>query len=483
MADTSSIRTRQQMIDTQKQMQAAYPQVLQTLLRIPGVVKVGIGIKETNGQLTGEPVFRVYVEEKKPAAAVPPGELIPAEIGGFKTDVVIVRPEQLEDDDSKYRPLKPGCQVEPAGYDGVGTLGCLATLVSDNSVVLLSNHHVLYQGTVTDGVEVGQPTYGSSCCCTCGDVAVNVHGIDRAFAGAPANTGHLDCAIARVKPGVKADPEILEVGPITGTNNAVLLEAVKKRGRTTGFTQGTVTNLTMDTGGTRILEIEVKTNNGQVRFSAPGDSGSAYLNAADEMIGLHRSGNNGDKVTAGNFSSTGIGIQEVLNGLQADGFQINIMTGMGGGEAAVRSQAEPVGLTDALWVFEQRLKRTQSGTRFWQALHRHHKELARLVNEVRPVMVAWQRKKGPAYLAALVRSLKEPRYEIPTEIESITREDAISTLTQVVLRHGSAALRADLEIYRSSVAEAMLHATSTEEMIHAWEQMATDEQELSTADS
>jgi len=453
-------KSRAELIAAQERLRAVYPQVRAELLRIPGVASVGIGIKEVGGVLTGETVFRVYVDEKKPPGQVPPSERIPSEIQGFKTDVVVVLPEQEEVDDSKYRPVKGGIQINRAGSGSLGTLGCLAHLVSDSSTVLLSNHHVLYGDDASDGTETGQPTHSTSCCCTCGDIAANVHGIKR---------DHLDCAIARLKSGVGSDGRIEGIGFITGVADAVSGEAVKKRGRTTELTTGTVTNLAMDSTGTKILTIEVKKNSGNDRFSRGGDSGSALLNDSNEIIGLHKSGNNKDEVTAGNFYSRSIGIQEVLDAFSAAGFAITIVTGSGDDEAFDAAPEAAIGFTDVMWTIEQRLKQSPAGAELWRAVRRHQDEALHCVNEVRPVTVAWHRHQGPAFLAALGRSAKEAAYRMPPSIDGVTRRQAVRAVLAMFEQHGSDALRADLARFGGALAKVFTECDTLDEMVRAWD--------------
>jgi hypothetical protein len=58
------------------------------LLKLPGVTGVDVGEKQVGGKPTGELAIRVLVRSKKPADAVPPGELIPPTVDGVKTDVI-----------------------------------------------------------------------------------------------------------------------------------------------------------------------------------------------------------------------------------------------------------------------------------------------------------------------------------------------------------------------------------------------------------
>lgn len=65
-----------------------YSDAKEKLLQIPGVTSVSLGYKETGKDLTDQFGLRVYVQQKKSAAEVPPTEMIPIEINGLKTDVI-----------------------------------------------------------------------------------------------------------------------------------------------------------------------------------------------------------------------------------------------------------------------------------------------------------------------------------------------------------------------------------------------------------
>lgn len=473
------MKTRQELIEEQQRLQVLYPEVVKELMSIPGVEKVGIGVKEVGEELTGEIVFRVYVKEKKPLHELPPDRIIPPEVRGIKTDVVIAREAYDEEDSEEYRPVKAGVQIGADGSGGVGTLGCFARLTSDDSIVILSNHHVLYDSGATDNTEIGQPQHSRFCCCTCNDIAINVHGI-RGAQGTP--KAHLDCAIAKLKPDIKYDARVREIGHITGVANAVSGENVKKRGRTTGLTTGVITNIDFDATGTRILEIEVKKNNGNDRFSRPGDSGSALLNGADEIIGLHKEGRNRENIPPGQFYSKSTGIQEVLDALQNDGFLISIITGIEGDESTSVAQLALVtkNMERSFQIIEQRLRSSETGQKLWQMIERHRQEALHLVNHVRAVTVTWHRKEGPAFLAAITRSVKEPAYKIPVEINGISRQHALTSIIAVLEAHASEQFQADIGKYSLLLTRIYSQYDTVEEFIEVWEEATSlaEEKEL-----
>jgi hypothetical protein len=449
------MKSKQELIEAQRRVEAVYADAKRDLMRIPGVVEVGIGIKEVAGELVGETVLRVYVERKKAESELPPDQIVPKEYRGIKTDVILFRETFPEEDTSRYRPIKGGIQIGAQGSSAVGTLGCLAQLTADNTVVILSNHHVLYHSPATDNSEIGQPDHTTSCCCTCGDIAINAHGIRH---------DHLDCAIAKVKDGIEHSIVVHEIGNITGVADAVAGEAVKKRGRTTELTTGTVTNLVKDSTNTKILEVEVKKNNGNERFTRPGDSGSALLNGNDEIVGLHKEGNNGDDVAPGNFVSTSIGIHEVLDAFDTAGFPISILTGPPGGESAPRAAPQAL---EPLAALEHRLRSTEEGRRVIELYDLHHREIVELINHERAVTVVWHRKKGPAWLAAFARSLKHAGYMIPREVEGVSRIDALASLADTFTRSASPELQEAIDLHAADILRLASECDTVEALLKA----------------
>ncbi|MCU0433579.1 MAG: hypothetical protein MUC87_09020 [Bacteroidia bacterium] len=106
-----------------------------------GVVYIGIGRKETAGKISDDWVFRVYVKEKKPLHALLPTERIPKEIDGFKTDVITATEQEAACSDNR---IKPGDRVErfmPNLIQEGGTLGCFVQKGARK--FLLTNHHVV----------------------------------------------------------------------------------------------------------------------------------------------------------------------------------------------------------------------------------------------------------------------------------------------------------------------------------------------------
>jgi hypothetical protein len=118
-------------------------------------------------------------------------------------------------------------------------------LNSDNTIVLLSNHHVLFHAGGKVGDRVGQPEWSGSCCCVCNEIA-------KIVAGDSTN----DCAIARLKSDVKFAPKVRKIkksdgtielsGVIVGIDAPVKNDEVWKVGARTGLTRGTISEIVGD---------------------------------------------------------------------------------------------------------------------------------------------------------------------------------------------------------------------------------------------
>lgn len=126
----------------QNEMLSNLESVKQSLLQLPNVIAVGIGIKESNDTFTDEIAFRVFVEEKKPLNELKPEEVVPSVIAGVKTDVlkpyvVKPRPDVCGTERrtlTKHRPLQAGIAIS-INATSYGTLGWFGRLTADDSEI------------------------------------------------------------------------------------------------------------------------------------------------------------------------------------------------------------------------------------------------------------------------------------------------------------------------------------------------------------
>ncbi len=301
------------------------------LMKKKNVTGVGIGFKETNGKKTGDLCLVVLVTQKMEPSQLASKDLIPAEIQGITTDVkavgrIVIHKSRKD----RWRPAPPGVSI---GHEYI-TAGTFGSVVWDNATkkkLILSNNHVLansndartkdaiVQPGPIDGGKAPQDLVGelerfvpiifeksdNNIC----SVANGVTGIANFIAGILGSKSRLaalriestpnevDAAVAVPWKDSITD-EILDMGAVTGVTDPELDMKVKKSGRTTGVTEGTITGLN--------TTVEVEYGNGKIALfenqiittdmSEPGDSGSLLLEAeTNKAVGLLFAGS--DEVT------------------------------------------------------------------------------------------------------------------------------------------------------------------------------------------
>src|SRR6266851_2731769 len=235
----------------------------QDLLRYPNVVGVAVGPRQHTGEYTEEVCVQVFVSCKFARRDLPDWAMIPSEVPGrngemVSTDVInegYVRPLQGPDT-GRYRPHVPGgCSIgAAAALNTAGTLGGWAGDNTDETIVLLTNNHVVTapgaRTVIPSPNTVLQPggvDGGSSP----GDVIGQTKRIvpmptSSTNFQAPPQTA-VDAAIVGMT--VERDDQVLQVAPAIYETAAPLISMlVEKRGRETLLTNnGKITSLSVTT--------------------------------------------------------------------------------------------------------------------------------------------------------------------------------------------------------------------------------------------
>lgn len=270
-------------------------------LNAPGVTAVDVGYKEVGGERTGQIAIRVHVAAK--TDAIPDDQRVPAEIEGVLTDVLERRYElqvltqQLVDaaplaDTTHYATLQGGISMGPSrvvnGSIFAGTLGAIVIDNATSQHAALTNFHVAcVDSTFTIGDRMVQPS----------SIDTGVVPTDE-FGSLVRETlsADVDGAVISIDSGRSSQCQIADIGVVRGTTAATLGMAVRKRGRTTLLTHGTVDGLSTSVNIDYGDGIGVKTLTNQVSiaadtvtnplFSDHGDSGSVIVNDSDFVVGL-----------------------------------------------------------------------------------------------------------------------------------------------------------------------------------------------------
>lgn len=283
-----------------KDLIAIKEQVESEYLGWPGVTGIDVGYKEVGGRQTDQIAIRVHVSEKK--TEISDAQRVPSEIDGVITDV-LERNYQLQvvkeaavlspqADTTHYGTLDGGISMGPSrsvnGFIYAGTLGAIVIDNTNNAHAALTNFHVAcVDSTWNVGDRMVQPSRIDT-----GVVPGDEFGaIVRAVL-----SENVDGAVISIDAGKQPAATITDIGAVKGTKVATLGMAVRKRGRTTGLTYGTVDGLAasvnVDYGdgiGVKLLKNQISiasdtTHNAM--FSDHGDSGSVIVDDQGYVVAL-----------------------------------------------------------------------------------------------------------------------------------------------------------------------------------------------------
>jgi hypothetical protein len=428
MRDFAKERQRAQM----REMEAMLPEVRRELSRLPNVDHVLVGAKEVNGVATEQPAFQVYVRVKVGQTELGPNQVIPKQIGGFPTDVILIEEVTLIVEDSdEYRPLCGGSQLEQSG--GTGTLGVIAvattgSLAPVDAPVIVTNNHV----APNIGGLVGQPSSPcDSWCCRCCEVGTVVDTRSNTL---------VDVSIATLKSGMRFCNEILERGVIRGWVPASSLtpgQRLFKRGRTTRLTEGrfSIATATVPIEGrpTGVNQIRITAAVAGNAFALGGDSGSIVVDEQNRVVGLLYA----STLPAGapSFANR---VEEVRSAMKID-FPV-----IGTAGAVPLAAAEIHNESDALrrmWLsLHTNVLSSEAGRQWWDIITQYRTEVGQLVRHNRPTTTAWHRYYGPSFVSHYLKTVKDEGYLAPEQIDGIRVENLLLGMAAVLQDQGSASL-------------------------------------------
>lgn len=274
---------------------------------------VGVGKKVINGRKTDVPCVRLHVAQKIAPSLLPPQDRLPKTIDGIPTDIIESLPPFLT-----TSPVPPACTMyrkrsqRPviAGISAahtdvtVGTIAyfCKSTLYGDDpsKVYVLSNNHVfanVNQARIGDDLYQPGPADGG----TNKDCLARLHRFVPIQLG-DGQSNRIDAAIGELLPGIAYQVQVYQIGSINGTSKAEEGMEVRKHGRTTGYTEGVVTDEALDV----VVRMDHNNPNIDAKFEDQiriekidpysaigqgGDSGSLVVNKFNpEAIGLYFAG-------------------------------------------------------------------------------------------------------------------------------------------------------------------------------------------------
>lgn len=265
------------------------------------IVGVGVGLKQIKGKSGRKAAIRFYVEKKVDKKSIPKDLLLPEKWDGLPTDVIEVgqffalpvavpatlKVQAATAGQKRIRPAKPGCSIGfqfPPPQDSYLMAGTFGALVKKgDQIFILSNNHVLAdENRLKIGSEIFQPGLldnGNAA----SDGIAKLSKFETLEVGA---NNAIDAALALLDgPKLASATFMPKVGKL---KSGIPLEAaeglkVMKVGRTTGYTEGVIFDISADVTVNYDLgklrfddQILIRGNQGK-SFSAAGDSGSLIV--------------------------------------------------------------------------------------------------------------------------------------------------------------------------------------------------------------
>jgi hypothetical protein len=353
---------------------------------------------------------------------------------------------------------------------GVGTLTCYAVpRANPGTQVLITADHVL--GRRGTNLAIGSPGLGSCPSCCLKNVFAHAFVDGKQGNVGPAGAqAYVDCAMASLEPGVQGLNRIAGLqgrtrtgeflgaflaGVGTGVKGETVTVAAKS-----GLIPGVVKELTAGSPGSAFntnfkfnMLIETDPKYRKTAQEGSGDSGAAVINQFNEVIGLlHARGGPSPDVEMDVLPfMVACHMKMVVDFLQVDIKPDWESIPAAGAvmhevpvDAADLASVRPAVRGAILQRYERRLRATALGRSMLDAGLLHGPEIGRLVHHCRPVLVAWHRSQGPAWAAHLLNRAQDENYQVPREVQGISRRALLNRMRDVLSQHGSAQLRAQL---------------------------------------
>jgi S1-C subfamily serine protease len=268
-------------------------------------------------------------EEFVPSRLAVPSEREPSVLTKEFVEVEVVQCGEVTvlSHTDRRRPCEGGNSVGNPRYNNAGTLGAPITIRGDSAnLYFLSNWHVLVGGSGRRGDPLIQPGRSDG-----GRMPADQIGTLHWFA----LDANLDAAIGKASRREQLRMGTRCFGNIAGMSRATVGMPVRKCGRTSRATSGTIrsVNATVRVGGypsgTRTFTNQIQTT----FMLSPGDSGSVLINGAGRVVGLGFAGS-GSQSFHNHIASVSAatmkrgkaylldGLEEEVPRFQVDGFVI-----------------------------------------------------------------------------------------------------------------------------------------------------------------
>jgi hypothetical protein len=355
-----------------------------------------------------------------------------------------------------YRPLIGGAPVlisPMLGLANASTLGCVVTDINDFSkAYILTAYSALSAANTivpTHDTRIGQPDNTGHCSHCCNNT------VARFFKGGP--NDHTPQAGLAALDGQEWLAEIIQVGLMNGSKEITQADlgqdgiSVVKYGGGTGLTGGVITSIDVVDGQQRLIirpNPNLAAGDQVLYFSQFADRGSVVVDGSNHVVGVLY-----DETTVpGERHMHGVAapIKWVLDQLQAAGAAVEVPSTSELNEVQQAAAARVIEADEssAVPVLAPLPVAIPGASHLADRWRDHQIEVQALIRTNRRVAGAWRRYGGPALAHAVVRAFHFPAETIPVVSDGVPVAVRIQQLTNLLIKHGSAELRATLSALR-----------------------------------
>jgi len=118
-----------------------------------------------------------------------------------------------------------------------------------------------------------------------------------------------------------------------------------------------------------------------------------------------------------------------------------------------------------LEYFEDQLDETALGREVLSVIEKHADEVMGLINHNRPVIVAWNRNKGPAFIKSFMDSGYEEDQPFVREVDGVSMQRLLLAMSEQFMDYGSIELKASIGKYAHMVFKIAAKANSLAEIM------------------
>ncbi len=274
------------------------------------VHSVGVGKKIVDGKITETSAVRIYVAQKIDDSFLSKEDRLPKNIDGIPTDIIESPPAFLTPAEpacttnrqKQQRPMIGGISIAHKDVTA-GTIAyfCRSVKIGDDpqKIYVLSNNHVLAdvnKGKTGDDIYQPGPLDGGK---PAANKAAKLHRFVKLILDGK-TSNQVDAAIGEVTVDIKK--QLCKIGKISGTAKAVEDMQVRKHGRTSGYTEGVITDesinslVGMDHNDPNVValftnQMRIERIDPFAAFGLGGDSGSLVVEkSSKKAVGLYFAG-------------------------------------------------------------------------------------------------------------------------------------------------------------------------------------------------